>query len=132
MLLWIKKCVFNLNQLPHYSFKTHFQLLSTHLFNALHFILKELTLLTRYHRPGMHNIQPAGQMWPAVASYLAHKAQNFILFACLHEKTPLEWVKAYVVTKLSILCSLLWRHFGWTIVNKPQMGILIKCVSIYC
>ena len=43
----------------------------------------------------MHNIWPVGQMWPAEAFYLARKAQNFILKACLLEKTPSVLVKTY-------------------------------------
>ncbi len=38
-------------------------------------------------RTGMHNIWPAGQMWPAEAFNLAREAQNFVYLACFfHEK----------------------------------------------
>ena len=46
-------------------------------------------------RADVHNIRPAGQMWPAEAFYLARKAKNFIHSACLLEKTPSEWVQKY-------------------------------------
>ena len=39
-------------------------------------------------RAGVHNIRPAGQMWPAKAFYLARKAQNFIYSDYLLEKKP--------------------------------------------
>jgi hypothetical protein len=33
-------------------------------------------------RAVMHNIRPAGQMWPEKTSNLAHGAQNFANFVC--------------------------------------------------
>ncbi len=40
-------------------------------------------------RPGMHNIRPAGQMWPAEAFNLARKVLNFNYLACSFPKNIL-------------------------------------------
>ena len=45
--------------------------------------------------PGVHNIRPAGQMWPAEAFHLDRKARNFLYLPFLLKKTPFEWVKTY-------------------------------------
>jgi hypothetical protein len=42
---------------------------------------------------GMHNIRPAGQMWPAKAFNLARKAQNLVYFACFFHKTSFKCKK---------------------------------------
>jgi hypothetical protein len=34
----------------------------------------------------VHNIRPAGQMWPAEAFYLARKDHNLAYLACLFHK----------------------------------------------
>jgi hypothetical protein len=39
--------------------------------------------------PDMHNIRPAGQMWPAEAFNLAREAPNFVYFACFFDKNTL-------------------------------------------
>ncbi len=40
-------------------------------------------------KAGMHNIRPAGQMWPAKPCDLARKALNFVYFACFFDKNTL-------------------------------------------
>ncbi len=40
-------------------------------------------------RPDMHNIRPAGQMWPAEAFYLARKAQDFAFVAFIFPRNIL-------------------------------------------
>jgi len=40
-------------------------------------------------RAGMHNIQPAGQMWPAEAFNLARETPNFVYFASFFGKNTL-------------------------------------------
>ncbi len=57
-------------------------------------------LLGRYRvchsfRPGMHNIWPAGKMWPAEAFDLALKTPFFVYLSCFFDKTPFECVKTY-------------------------------------
>jgi len=44
-------------------------------------------------KAGMHNIRPAGQMWPAEPCDLARKALNFVYFACFFDKNTL-WMDA--------------------------------------
>jgi len=43
----------------------------------------------------MHNIRPAGQMWPAEAFNLARKTPKFVYFSPFFGKTPFECVKTY-------------------------------------
>ncbi len=41
-------------------------------------------------KAGVHNIRPAGQMWPAEAFYMAHKAHNLAYLAWLFHKNILS------------------------------------------
>ena len=50
--------------------------------------------------PGMHNIQPAGQTWPAEDFYLARKAHDFILSACFLKKNTLRVGKNISISAL--------------------------------
>jgi hypothetical protein len=40
-------------------------------------------------KPGMHNIRPAGQIWPAKASNQAREAQNLVYSACFFHKNTI-------------------------------------------
>ncbi len=48
----------------------------------------------------MHNIRPAGQMWPVEAFNLAHKPPNFVYFASFFGKTHFTCVKTYHIWPL--------------------------------
>ena len=62
------------------------------------------TLFPHPTRPSMHNIKPAGQMWPAVAFELARKAQNCAqTFSFFFVKNTLSMGNTYRFGSLYIL-----------------------------
>ncbi len=50
---------------------------------------------------GMHNIRPAGQMWPAETFDLAREALIFVYLACFFMKTPFLSVKTCKIWPLN-------------------------------
>jgi len=58
----------------------------------------------------MHNIRPAGQMWPVEAFNLARETPKFVYFASFLEKTPFECVKTYHLWPLDMSKKILARH----------------------
>jgi hypothetical protein len=47
--------------------------------SKLYFYMFDPSKKISWRRAGMHNIRPAGEMWPAEAFNLARELQNFIL-----------------------------------------------------
>ncbi len=66
-------------------------------FNAKHQSTREMSLVETilqfhndcWYNAGMHNIRPAGQLWPAKALNLAREDQKLVELACLFHKSIL-------------------------------------------
>ena len=71
-----------------------------------------LSISGQWIRAGIHNIRPAGQMWPGEAFNLARKAWNFMHSSCLFDK----WVKNISILALWYARNLfLARHEIWVV-----------------
>jgi len=54
-------------------------------------------------KAGIHNIHPAGQIWPADAFNVAHSALILVLLPCFIKATPFEAVKTYNFLPLNVV-----------------------------
>ncbi len=61
----------------------------------------------------MHNIRPAGQMWPTEAFSLDHEAQTFVQLACFFHKS------------IILMCKNSLKNFG------PAMGFKLCSPDIH-
>jgi len=73
----------------------------------------------RLFKPGMHNIRPAGQMWPAEAFNLARELPNFVYFASFFGKQhPLNLLKhinfgPWICQKKNLARHEIWVVHPW-------------------
>ena len=77
---------------------------------------------------GVHNIRPAGKMWPTEAFYLARKAQNVIYSACLLENSPSDLLQKYRFWPLDMLPNFFLARLRFEMcIPALECHVLIEC-----
>ncbi len=77
----------------------------------------------------MHNIRPAGQMWPAEAFNLARETPIWFILLLPLIKTPFECVKTYQLWPLDMSKKFFWPAMRFELCT-PDIQYVVICVFL--